>query len=268
MSLDRFRHFYRKRSKMKQYKAYCFDLDGTVYRGKDAIPSAVAFIHQLQSKGIEPFYVTNNSSKTRQQLQDTLAAIGITAPVSHIYSSALATAKYIQQQYANALVGVLGSDGIRSALQEAGVTVSEDEKVDAYVMGIDREITFDKIATACRIVQNGAQLIGTNEDVKYPSETYFYPGNGSFVQLVANVAKVEPIFIGKPSPVMLNLIEKEHNFIKDEMVMIGDNYDTDILCGIQFGCDTIHVNTGVTNSEEVMLKQVTPTYLIENLSYL
>lgn len=268
MSLDRYLHFYRKRSKMKQYKAYCFDLDGTVYRGKDAIPSAVEFIHRLQSKGIEPFYVTNNSSKTRQQLQDALASIGITAPVSHIYSSALATARYIQQQYSNALVGVIGGDGIRSALQEAGVTISEYEQVDAFVMGINRKITFDEITAACRIVQNGAQLIGTNEDVKYPSEKYFYPGNGSFVQLVANVANVEPIFIGKPSPVMLNLVEKEHNFIKDEMVMIGDNYDTDILCGIRFGCDTIHVNTGVTSSEEVMLKQVTPTYLVEDLTYL
>jgi len=80
---------------MKQYKAYCFDLDGTVYRGKEGIPSAVAFIHRLQQAGIEPFYVTNNSSKTREQLQEALLSIGVNAPLEHIYSSALVTANYV-----------------------------------------------------------------------------------------------------------------------------------------------------------------------------
>lgn len=247
------------------YKAYCFDLDGTVLRGKTGIPSAVAYIHGLQARGVEPFYVTNNSSKTREQLQQGLAAIGIRAPLSHIYSSALTTAKYIAQQYPNAAVQVIGSDGIRAALTAEEVAVSA-AKPDVLVMGIDREMTYAKLAEASLAVQNGAKLIGTNEDVKFPTEAGFVPGNGSFVRLVANVAGVEPLFIGKPSPVMLEVIQEEHGFLKEEMIMIGDNYATDILCGINFGCHTVHVNTGVTPPAVVKEQAQQPTYLVETLA--
>lgn len=246
------------------YKAYCFDLDGTVLRGQAGIPSAVAFIHRLQAKGIEPFYVTNNSSKTREQLQLGLQAIGITAPLTHIYSSALATAKYIAQHHSGAAVQVIGSDGIHAALAAEGVQVSA-EQADVLVMGIDREMTYAKLAAASLAVQNGAKLIGTNEDVKFPTEAGFVPGNGSFVRLVANVAGVEPLFIGKPSPVMLEVICAEHGFTKEDMLMIGDNYATDILCGINFGCHTLHVNTGVTSTAVVKQQSQQPTYLVETL---
>lgn len=255
---------------MKRYKAYCFDLDGTVYRGKEPIPTAISFIHSLQEQEIEPYYITNNSSKTREQLQQALANVGVIAPLEHIYSSALVTARYIRAHYGHAKVYVIGSEGIRKALEQENIVVAEeaDEHVDVLVMGIDRQITYDKIAQGCRIVQNGAKLIGTNEDLKFPSEQYFYPGCGSFVQLVANVSNVEFITIGKPSPAMLELVQKEHNLNKEEMVMIGDNYNTDIVCGIQFGCDTIHVNTGVTPTKMLELMNVQPTYKIEHLMQL
>ena len=252
---------------MKKYQAYCFDLDGTVYRGKAPIPEAISFIHSLQENGIEPYYITNNSSKTREQLQQALADVGIIAPIEHIYSSALVTAHYIREHFGKAKVYVIGSEGIRKALAQENIVVAkeDDEQVDVLVMGIDRQITYDKIAQACRIVQNGAKLIGTNEDMKFPSEQYFYPGCGSFVQLIANVSNAEFITIGKPSPTMLELVQKEHKLTKEQMVMIGDNYDTDIMCGIQFGCDTIHVNTGVTPTEKLELMNVQPTYKLENL---
>ncbi|MEK4230471.1 TIGR01457 family HAD-type hydrolase [Solibacillus sp. FSL H8-0538] len=249
---------------MKRYKAYCFDLDGTVYRGKSGIDSAIRFIHKLQTQGIEPFYVTNNSSKTREQLQQALKEISIDAPLKHIYSSALTTAKYIVQHHPQASVQVIGSDGLRVALAAEGITVTEDQP-GVFVMGIDRAVDYSKLAHACVAVQNGAQLIGTNGDVKFPTEIGFLPGNGSFVRLVANVTGVEPVFIGKPSPVMLQTIAEDHGFSKKEMVMVGDNYDTDILCGINFGCDTIHVNTGVTPTEQVRLKEQQPTYVVNSL---
>lgn len=244
-------------------KRFCFDLDGTVYRGKTGIPSAVAFIKSLQQQGNEPFYVTNNSSKTREQLQQLLRDIGIDAPLSHIYSSALSTAKYVAQHFEK--VRVIGSDGIKTALFEEGVTVSDDQDVDVLVMGMDRTIDYTKLAEASLVVQRGAKLIGTNQDIRFPMEEGFVPGNGSFVHLIANVANVEPIFIGKPSPVMLELIASEHRLSQQEMVMVGDNYDTDIMCGINYGCTTVHVDTGVTPSEIVRTKAQQPNYIVENL---
>ncbi|TSI10470.1 TIGR01457 family HAD-type hydrolase [Lysinibacillus sp. BW-2-10] len=252
---------------MKRYKAYCFDLDGTVYRGKEAIDSAIRFIHQLQKEGIDYYLITNNSSKTREQLQEALNQIGLEVSPHRIYSSALTTAKYVSQHFHKGKIQFVGSEGLRVALLEEGIELVdvEDETPDVVVMGIDRTIDYMKLAKASIAVQNGARLVGTNEDIKFPTEHGFVPGNGSFVRLVANVASVEPVFVGKPSPVMLQVIQDEYGFSKEEMVMIGDNYDTDILCGIQFGCDTIHVNTGVTSTEEVLKKDRKPTYCVENL---
>lgn len=249
-------------------KRYCFDLDGTVYRGTTGIPSAVNFIHSLQAQGNEPFFVTNNSSKTPEQLQLTLKSIGIEAKKEHIYSSALATAKYIKRYFSNGRVRVIGADGIRAALQKEGIDVCEENEVDVLVMGIDRTITYAKIAEACLLVQRGAKLVGTNEDIRFPTEEGFAPGNGSFVWMVANVCRVEPIFIGKPSPVMLEMIATEHQIEKEHFVLVGDNYDTDILCGVRFGCETVHVNTGVTPMEVVKTKDIQPTYAVEDLSFL
>ena len=119
-------------------KRYCFDLDGTVYRGKMGIPTAVDFIQALQAQGNQPFYVNDNSSKTREQLQQALRDIGIEAPVSNIYSSALATAKYVAKHFAEAKVQVIGSDGIRAALELEGIQVlPHNLEADVFVMGID-----------------------------------------------------------------------------------------------------------------------------------
>lgn len=245
---------------------YLFDLDGTVYRGSTGIESAVTFIHGLQAAGNEPFYLTNNSSMTREQLQAKLLSIGIEAPLSHIYSSALATVKFVEANYGSASMRVVGADGIRGAFRDAGFAVVESGQADVLVMGIDRHTTYDKLADLSIVVQRGAVLIGTNEDVRFPSEDGFLPGNGSFVNLVANVSRVEPIFIGKPSPVMLDLIAADHGLSKDEMVMVGDNYDTDIMCGIRFGCRTIHVNTGVTPRAEVLTRAEQPTICVDSLA--
>ncbi len=255
---------------MKKYKAYCFDLDGTVYRGKKGIDSAIHFIHQLQNEQLEYFFVTNNSSKTPEQLQQVLADIGIDTPTNRIYSSALTTAKYIGQNFKDADIFMIGSDGIRSALEAEGLNLvdTDEARPDVVVMGIDRTVDYMKLVKASLAVQTGAKLVGTNEDIRFPSELGFLPGNGSFVRLVANVAQVEPTFVGKPSPVMLEVIQQEYGFKKEEMVMIGDNYDTDILCGIRFGCDTIHVNTGVVSTEIVLQKEHQPTYCIEELEVL
>ncbi|KGR75065.1 TIGR01457 family HAD-type hydrolase [Ureibacillus sinduriensis] len=252
---------------MKKYKAYCFDLDGTVYRGKKGIDSAIRFIHQLEEEQLDYFFVTNNSSKTPEQLQKVLADIGIDTPANRIYSSALATAKYVVQHFKEAKIFMIGSDGIRTALEAEGLDLvdTDEARPDVVVMGIDRTIDYMKLVKASLALQTGAKLIGTNEDIRFPSELGFIPGNGSFVNLVANVAQVEPVFVGKPSPVMLEVIQQEYGFEKEEMVMIGDNYDTDILCGIRFGCDTIHVNTGVVKTEIVLQKDQKPTYCIEEL---
>ncbi len=251
---------------MKNYKAYCLDLDGTVYRGTDVVPTAAAFIKRLQEKGIEPFYVTNNASKTQQQLNEKLQRFGIKTVESQIVSSAIAAAKYIKRWYPDQTVYMIGSDGLEQALIQEGIERVE-EGADIVLMGIDPAINYDKLAQACIEVRNGAVFLSTNKDLAFPSERGFLPGNGAFTTLVSASTDVDPIYIGKPERHMLETILHEYGFEKHEMVMIGDNYETDILAGINYGIDTIHVNTGVTPMDEVLKKEQQPTYVLENLDF-
>lgn len=249
---------------MKAYKGYCIDLDGTVYRGKEPIMETVQFIHLLQEQGIEPFFVTNNASQTPDQVLTKLKGFGVDAKRSHIMTSAMAAAKYIALHYFGKDVSMIGSSGLREALHENGVNIVPSSQ-EVFVIGMDRGITYEKIAQACLDVRNGAVFISTNSDRAYPSERGLLPGNGAFTALIQTSTGVDPIFIGKPKGHMLEIIQLEHQFAKEDMVMIGDNYDTDILAGIEFGIDTIHVNTGVTSTEKVQLKSIPPTMTMQNL---
>lgn len=249
---------------MKEYKAYCFDLDGTVYRGLKPILEAKEFIEYLQHRGIEPFFATNNAKMTSAQVQNKLHKMGIAAKTNHIMTSAIATSKYIANHYPNKTVKVLGGDGLRQTLVDEGMDIV-DKKPDIFVLGMNPEITYQMLTDACYDIQNGAIFVATNGDIKYPSEYGFAPGNGALAELIHNVTDVAPIYIGKPAPHMLEIIRQEFHLQKEDMLMIGDNYDTDILAGIRYGIDTLHVNTGVTRTEVVQEKEQPATYLVETL---
>lgn len=264
MNWGQFQHFY-LRIRMLPYKAYCLDLDGTVYRGNNPIPEAIDFVHYLQRNGIEPFFVTNNSSMTQFQIRAKLAGMNLNVEADHIISSAIAAANYIEAHYPERSVFVIGGSGLRDALDSKRITYAEEE-ADVVVMGIDHDINFQKLATACLSVRAGAAFISTNKDHAFPSEKGFLPGNGAFTKLVEHSTGKEPIFIGKPEPFMLELIQSKYGFLKEEMIMIGDNYQTDILTGIRMGIHTAHVNSGVNRTEDVRIELDQPTYYLESLS--
>ena len=250
---------------MLNYKAYFIDLDGTVYRGKTPIPEAVKFIHYLQSNGTQPFFVTNNSSMTQQQLQEKLAIMDIQVDTEHIISSSIAAANYIKEFIPGKEVFMIGELGLEDALQSRDISITTG-MADVVVLGIDRAINYEKLATACLSVRAGATFLSTNSDHAFPSEVGFLPGNGAFTKLVEHSTGVEPIYLGKPQPFMLEFIQKQYGFSKEEMIMIGDNYQTDILTGIHMGIDTVHVNSGVNTTAEVKLQAEQPTYFLESLS--
>lgn len=249
---------------MKSYKAYCFDLDGTVYKGGQPVLEAKEFINYLQQQGIEPFFVTNNAKMTNVQVYRKLQKMGINSKVNHMMTSAMATAKYIANHFPTKKVKVLGGDGLHQALLDEGIQIVT-KNPDVFVQGMNTELTYHMLADACYDIQNGAAFVATNGDIKFPSEYGVAPGNGALAELIHTVTDVAPIYIGKPSPYMLEIIRQEFNFKKEEMLMIGDNYDTDILAGINYGIDTLHVNTGVTRTEEVRTKEHTPTYTVQTL---
>jgi 4-nitrophenyl phosphatase len=249
---------------MNTYKAICLDLDGTVYRGIEPIQEAVSFIGNMQQKGIDPYFITNNSSMTRLRLQEKLASFGIKAGANRIMTSAIAAAKYCKENYNGASVMMIGEEGLEEALESEGIQLTSMNP-DVVIMGIDHGVTYAKLADACLAIRAGANFIATNSDKAFPTERGLVPGNGSFVKLMENATGISPVFVGKPESHMLEFIRAENGYPKEEMVMIGDNYDTDIQAGIRFGIDTVHVAGGVTSRAEVLSKKQKPTYSYETL---
>lgn len=249
---------------MDHYKAVCFDLDGTVYRGNEVIPEAAILIEGLQQNGIEPYYVTNNSTLTARQFQSKLLQMGIGTGPDQIMTSAIASAKYCKEHFGGASIMMIGEEGLEQALLSEGFQLTASNP-DVVVIGIDRGITYEKLAAASLAIRAGAHFIATNGDRAFPTERGLVPGNGSFVKLLESTTDSNAIYVGKPEPHMLHFIQQK-GYRKDEMIMIGDNYETDIQAGIRFGIDTIHVEGGVTSLETVKKQLELPTYLYKSLA--
>ncbi|UCZ52544.1 TIGR01457 family HAD-type hydrolase [Bacillus shivajii] len=249
---------------MKKYDAYLVDLDGTMYRGSEKIEAASRFIKSLNEKDIPYLFVTNNSSKTPEQVAAKLVEMDIPATPKHVMTTSMATANYLHEQINEANVFMIGEEGLEDALKEKGFTLT-DEAVDAVVMGIDRNINYEKLSTACLAVRSGALFLSTNTDVAIPTEKGLLPGNGSLTSVVSVSTGVNPTFIGKPEAIIVNQALEVLGVPLDQTVMVGDNYQTDIMAGIKAGMDTIIVHTGVTSKEQLQEQKVQPTWSINSL---
>lgn len=250
---------------MKHYKGYLIDLDGTIYRGTEKIEEAGAFIEGLIKRNIPYLFVTNNSSRTPAQVAEKLRAFGIEAKDEQVFTTSMATANFIAERKSDSTAYVIGEEGIIAALQAKGIHLT-DEKPDFVVMGIDRGINYEKLTKACLAVRSGAFFISTNADIALPTERGFLPGNGSITSVVTVSTGVQPVFIGKPESIIVEQALKVLGISKDETIMVGDNYDTDILAGINAGMDTLLVHTGVTTKEQLTKYNVKPTHVLDSLN--
>lgn len=249
---------------MKKYKGYLIDLDGTMYKGSEKIEAAGDFVKKLKEKDIPYLFVTNNSSRTPAQVAQKLREFDIPAEEDLVFTTSQATANYIYEQKKDASVYVIGEEGIRSALEEKKFPFG-GETADYVVIGIDREISYEKLAVACLAVRNGATFISTNGDIAIPTERGLLPGNGSLTSVIAVSTQTKPIFIGKPESIIMEQALKVLGTSKDETLMVGDYYDTDILAGMNAGLDTLLVHTGVTTKEMLTGYDRKPTYAIDSL---
>ncbi|MFG6119562.1 TIGR01457 family HAD-type hydrolase [Thalassobacillus sp. B23F22_16] len=249
---------------MKKYQAYLIDLDGTMYRGTERIEAASDFIKKLNEKKLPHLFVTNNSSRRPEQVADKLNHMDIPVAKEQVYTTSMATAQYIKDQHPGAKVYAIGEEGLLTALKESGLELV-DEGADFVVIGIDRGITYEKLASACMNVRNGAVFLSTNGDVAIPTERGMLPGNGSLTSVITVSTGVEPIFIGKPEPIIMEQAMQTLGYDKKEVLMVGDNYHTDIKAGMNASLDTLMVFTGVTSKEDLEAYEEQPTYTIDSL---
>lgn len=249
---------------MKQYKGYLIDLDGTMYRGEEQIEEASLFIKALKEKNIPYLFVTNNSTRRPEQVAEKLNSFNIPTTKEQVFTTSNATANYIKEKKENATVYMIGEEGLEFALEEVGLKITDDNP-DFVISGLDRSINYEKLAKACIAVRNGATFISTNGDIAIPTERGLLPGNGSLTSVIAVSTTVKPIFIGKPESIIMEQALKVLGVPKEETLMIGDYYDTDIMAGINTGIDTLLVHTGVTTKEMLSNYDKQPTYSIDSL---
>lgn len=248
------------------YKGYLIDLDGTIYKGKSRIPAGEAFVHELQAREIPYLFVTNNTTRTPETVRGMLAThFNIETPVSTIYTATLATIDYMKDQNLGKKAYVIGEVGLKDAIEEAGFILDE-EAPDYVVIGLDWQVDYEKFAKATLAIQKGAHFIGTNPDLNIPTERGLLPGAGSLIALVEAATRVEPVIIGKPKAIIMDKAIEHLGLAREEVVMVGDNYLTDIRAGIDNGIPTLLVTTGFTKAEEVPTLPIAPTHVVSSLA--
>lgn len=247
------------------YKGYLIDLDGTIYQGKNRIPSGERFIKRLQEKGLPYLLVTNNTTRTPEMVQDMLSKqFNVETGIETIYTATMATVDYMNDMNRGKTAYVIGETGLKSAIATAGY-VEELENPAYVVVGLDSQLTYDMLATATLAIQKGALFIGTNPDLNIPTERGLMPGAGALNALLEAATRVKPVFIGKPNAIIMNKSLEVLGVKRSEAVMVGDNYLTDIMAGIQNDIATILVTTGFTRPEEVPTLPVQPDHVLSSL---
>lgn len=249
---------------MKEYSAYLIDLDGTMYRGNQVIDEAPPFIEWLKGKGIPFLFLTNNSSMTPEQVSEKLNRMGIPADVSHVFTTSMATAEYISSKGKGKKVYPIGEKGLLSALEETGY-LYEEEDPDYVVVGIDRQFSYEKMAKASLAIQKGAIFLSTNSDRAVPTEKGLVPGNGALTAAIAAASGTQPLFIGKPEALFVELALKKLNVEAKEVLLVGDNLHTDIAAGANASVDTLLVYTGITQPNDLREGGIQPTFSVQHL---
>ncbi|EOT4863329.1 TPA: TIGR01457 family HAD-type hydrolase [Streptococcus pyogenes] len=247
------------------YKGYLIDLDGTIYQGKNRIPAGERFIKRLQEKGIPYLLVTNNTTRTPEMVQSMLAnRFHVETGIETIYTATMATVDYMNDMNRGKTAYVIGETGLKSAIAAAGY-VEELENPAYVVVGLDSQVTYEMLAIATLAIQKGALFIGTNPDLNIPTERGLMPGAGALNALLEAATRVKPVFIGKPNAIIMNKSLEVLGIQRSEAVMVGDNYLTDIMAGIQNDIATILVTTGFTRPEEVPTLPIQPDHVLSSL---
>jgi len=243
------------------------DMDGVIYRSSQLIPGADQFINSLRERGVPFLFLTNNSQRTRRDIAAKLATMGIDVGPEHVFTCAMATARFLGSQKPGGTAYVLGETGLTTALHTNGFAIV-DKNPDYVVVGEGRTYTFEMLEHATNLVLNGARLIATNMDPSCPTSTGTRPGCGAVVKLLEEATGRQAFSVGKPSPIMMRAARKEMGLDAAHTVMIGDTMSTDILGGVQLGYHTILVLSGGTKREELREFSYQPDTVVESVAEL
>ena len=249
----------------RRIETYLMDMDGVLVHEERLIPGADQFIKRLQQTGHRFLVLTNNSIYTPRDLAARLTATGLQVPEESIWTSALATARFLDTQRPQGTAYVIGEAGLTTALHERGYVLSERDP-DYVVLGETRAYSTEAITRAIRLIDAGARFIATNPDPTGPSPAGLQPATGAVAALISKATGVKPYFVGKPNPLMMREALRAIDAHSETTVMIGDRMDTDIVAGIEAGLQTILVLTGITSREEAQRFPFLPSRIVDSVA--
>ena len=250
--------------RIRKKTGFICDMDGVIYHGNKLLEGVAEFVDWLKSENKKFVFLTNSSERTIKELQEKLARLGIKVGADHFYTSALATAAFLQSQKANGSAYIIGEAGLINALYNVGYT-SNNIDPDYVVMGESRSYGYEQIERAVNLVIKGAKLIGTNPDVSGPIDNGIAPATKALISPIELASDKQAYFIGKPNPLMMRIALRKLAVSREESIIIGDRMDTDIVAGLEAEIDTCLVLSGITQKTEIEEFAFRPTYILNGV---
>jgi len=244
---------------------YLIDMDGVIYHGNQLIPGAERFVAELSASNVPFMFLTNNSQRTRRDVVTKLERMGINVEEEHVFTCAIATARFLARQRPKGTAFVIGEGGLLTALHSNGYSIV-DRDPDYVVIGEGRTLNFEMAEAALRMILGGAKLVATNLDPNCPTQHGTRPGCGSIVALLEQASGIDAFSVGKPSPLMLRAARKELGLNSEQTIVIGDTMETDILGGVQLDYRTILVTSGGTRREDMGKYAFRPDKVVESIA--
>jgi 4-nitrophenyl phosphatase len=255
-------------SSLKNVRAFIIDMDGVLWEGRRPLPGLAVFFKTLREQRLRFILATNNASQTPEQYQAKLAGFGVSVAREEVLTSAQAAAQYLAERARNGRrVFAIGEDGVRQAFGERGFTLCDlyDLSADYVVCGMDRALSWDKLATATLNIRAGAQFVGTNPDRTFPTERGIAHGNGAILAALQTATDVAPLIVGKPEPTMYQMAMARLQVDPAHTVAIGDRLDTDILGAVRAGIRSLLVLSGVSTAADLHRSDIKPTWVMRDL---
>lgn len=249
---------------IKAKEGFIIDMDGVIYHGNRLLAGVTEFLEWLEKNGKKYLFLTNSSERTPRELHEKLKRLGINVTEDHFYTSALATASFLQGQRPNGSAFVIGDAGLIHALYSVGYSVN-NVNPDYVIVGDTRSYNFAMIEQAVNLVFKGAKLIGTNPDVSGPIETGITPSTRALVSPIEVATGRKAYFVGKPNPLMMRIALKKLGVKREEAIVIGDRMDTDVRCGMESELDTLLVMSGITTRAEIDNFPYRPTFVLDGV---
>lgn len=248
-------------------KGIILDMDGVLWRDSEPIGNLPSIFTRFKMLNLPVVLATNNATRTIREYKQKISSMGVQLEDWQIATSGQAVVYHLKQKYPiQTKVYVIGMDSLKTMIQEAGYCQAENE-ASAVIVGVDRNISYEKISIASRLIRNGAEFIGTNPDKTFPTPAGLVPGAGAIIAAVEAAAEREPTYVGKPGNILMELALSRFDGIEPvNILMVGDRLETDIAAAQSCGCKSALVLSGVTLREYAEKWIPQPDFICRDLS--